>query len=75
MDANEPKSLEALIAEMEEHSRRKDLSDEYLEEQGNSVRNIGEYSYGISMVPVSWVLPYLEELKKIKDEKTASEKV
>lgn len=58
------KDLEALIQEMESQ-RDRELSDEYLREIGCSTREdvgIGEYVYGIVMVPVSWVLPHLKGL-------------
>lgn len=68
MKANEPKTLEELIEQMTEDSKRHDLSDEYLLENGHSLRNIGEYSYGISMTPTDWSLKYLLELKSVREE-------
>ena len=61
--------LEELLNEMEERMNNRDLSDEYLSNNGNSTREeigIGEYNYGITMVPCSWVYPYLEELRRLK---------
>lgn len=61
-------TLDKLINEMKEAINSRDLSDEFLKERGCPTRNevgIGEYSYGITMVPADWVLPYLEQLQKI----------
>lgn len=69
--------LEKLLEEMEEKMNNKDLSDDYLLENNCSTRDrigIGEYSYGIVMVPCSWVYPYLEELRRIKLEKIEEDK-
>lgn len=60
-----PENLRRLIEAIESESRRKSLSDGWLEEHGHSTREnvgIGEYAYGIVMVPEEWVLPYLKEL-------------
>ena len=65
------KDLNQLIEIIEETCRSQDLSDGYLIDHNQSTRHnigIGEYAYGITMVPASWVLPYLKELKEIKDE-------
>ena len=64
--------LEEMLNEMKEKMRNRDLSDDYLRENNCSTRDeigIGEYSYGITMVPCKWVYPYLEELRKLKYEK------
>lgn len=61
--------LEELLSEMEEKMDNRDLSDEYLREYNCSTRQeigIGEYAYGITMIPCKWVYPYLEELRRIK---------
>lgn len=58
-----PVNLRCLIEAIESESQRKSLSDEWLEEHGHSTREdvgIGEYAYGIVMVPEDWVLPYLK---------------
>lgn len=60
-----PENLRQLIEAIESESQRKSLSDGWLEEHGYSTREnmgIGEYAYGIVMVPEDWVLPYLKEL-------------
>ena len=60
--------LDSLISEIEEYSRAKSLSDTYLREYGRDTREdigIGEYAYGIVLVPEDWVLPYLKELSNI----------
>lgn len=59
--------LEKLIEEIQEKMQARDLSDEYLIEHNCSTRKdigIGEYQYGITMVPCEWVLPFLLELKE-----------
>lgn len=64
--------LDELLKEMEEKMNNRDLSDDYLEEINSSTREkirIGEYQYGITMVPCSWVYPYLEELRRLRIEK------
>lgn len=45
-------------------------SDKFLGE-GNDRRHFGidEWPYGIVMVPMAWVLPYLEELKEYREDK------
>lgn len=61
--------LEELIKTMELEMSRRDLSDNYLEENGFNTRydiGIGEYSYGITMIPCSWVYDYLKELLEIR---------
>ena len=58
-----PENLRQLIEAIESENQRKSLSDEWLEEHGHSAREdvgIGEYAYGIVMVPEDWVLPYLK---------------
>ena len=60
--------LNQLIEEIENKERAKGLSDSYLSEHGYMTRNdvgVGEYSYGIIMIPTYWVLPYLKELRDI----------
>lgn len=60
-----PENLRQLIEAIESESQRKSLSDGWLEAHGHSTREnmgIGEYAYGIVMVPEEWVLPYLKEL-------------
>lgn len=59
--------LENLIKEIQEKIQTRDLSDEYLINHNCSTRKdigIGEYQYGITMVPADWVLPFLLELKE-----------
>ncbi|ADO60008.1 hypothetical protein [Paenibacillus polymyxa] len=71
---NEPESLDDLLQQMEENSERNDFSDEYLLENGHCLPAIGEYSYGVSYTPTAWVLPYLRELKKLKEKEAVREK-
>ena len=62
--------LEELIAQIKEKMLHRDLSDEYLEEHNHSTREeigIGEYAYGITMIPCEWILPFLEDLKLAKE--------
>lgn len=68
------KNLDDLIKDMKSAMRSRDLSDSYLRENGCSDREeigIGEYSYGISMIPCSWVyqhlLNYSSLIANIKD--------
>lgn len=65
---NEPEQLEDLIKAMEANSERYDFSDDYMIESGHSLGRIGEFMYGVSMTPTAWVLPYLLELQKLKNE-------
>lgn len=60
--------LEELIAEMKSKMQSRDLSDEYLSNNGNFTRSdigIGEYSYGITMIPCKWIVGYLEDYLKL----------
>lgn len=60
-----PENLRLLIEEIESRANSKSLSDGWLKEHGSNTREdvgIGEYAYGIVMVPEDWVLPYLKEL-------------
>lgn len=60
--------LDSLILQIEEHSKHRSLSDTYLREHECNTREdigIGEYAYGIVLVPEDWVLPYLKELSNI----------
>lgn len=69
---NEKKKLDKLIKEIENKDKARGLSDSYLSKRGYMTRNdlgIGEYSYGIIMIPTDWVLPYLKELRDIYDRK------
>lgn len=62
---SKPETLKALIEMIEEESSRNSLSDGYLREHGNHTRDeigVGEYQYGVVMVPENWVLPYLKRL-------------
>ena len=62
--------LEALLEEIKSKMNRYDLSDEYLSTHFQSTRSeigIGEYSYGITMIPCEWIYPYLKELKELRD--------
>lgn len=62
-------TLDELIKKIDELQNNKALSDEFLIERGCRTRDevgIGEYRYGIIMMPVDFILPYLEELREIK---------
>lgn len=64
-------NLDDLLNEMSEKMRNRDLSDEYLREHNNSTREeigIGEYAYGITMIPCEWVYEYLSDYKRILKE-------
>lgn len=61
-------NLDDLLNEMSEKMRNRDLSDEYLREHNNSTREeigIGEYAYGITMIPCEWVYEYLSDYKRV----------
>ena len=60
--------LDSLIKEIDEKCNRYDFSDEYLSENGHTTRDevgIGEYVYGITMIPCEYIKPYLNELQEI----------
>lgn len=64
-----PDDLNKFIEIMEEKISRFDLSDDFLLDHSEATRydvGIGEYIYGITMVPCEWVLPYLKELRELK---------
>lgn len=64
------KNLYELIEEIQEKMNNRDLSDDYLSECGCTTRDeigICEYFYGITMIPCEWILPYLKELKKLRE--------
>lgn len=64
--------LDSLILQIEEHRKHRSLSDTYLREHECNTREdigIGEYAYGIVLVPEDWVLPYLKELSNIWEKK------
>lgn len=69
--------LDSLILQIEEHRKHRSLSDTYLREHERNTREdigIGEYAYGIVLVPEDWVLPYLKELSNILWEKKLEKK-
>lgn len=64
-------NLDDLLKEMKEKMQKKDLSDEYLEKNGNTTRTeigIGEYSYGITTIPCEWVYDFLSDYKRVLKE-------
>lgn len=64
-------NLDDLLNEMSEKMRNRDLSDEYLREHNNSTREeigIGEYAYGITMIPCEWIYKYLSDYKRVLKE-------
>lgn len=66
MEEDNKKMLDALIEEIEEKMRTRDLSDSYLKEHNLATREdigIGEYSYGINMIPCEWVYSFLLDLQ------------
>lgn len=71
-------NLDNLIFQIKEHSNARSLSDEYLKANEYNTREdigIGEYAYGIVLIPEDWVLPYLEELRNIWKKKLGSRKI
>lgn len=66
----ELKALSELVQMIKQEDNNRSLSDEYLRENGQCTRDIvpvGEWSYGIVMVVVDYVIPYLTKLEKLKD--------
>ena len=64
------KKLQELIKEIETKRSSRSLSDEYLSDHNCSTRDdvgIGEYAYGIVMIPEDWVLPYLKYSMKLNE--------
>lgn len=60
--------LDSLIFQIEENAKNRSLSDRYLKKHEFNTREdigVGEYAYGIVLVPEYWVLPYLKELSNI----------
>ena len=65
------KNLSELLEEIKIQMKSRDLSDEYLRENNHSTREevgIGEYAYGITMIPCKWVYNYLLRLKQLEEE-------
>jgi len=63
------KDLDELIKKINMLQNKRALSDEFLIENNCRTRKeigIGEYNYGVIMIPVDFVLPYLLELQDIK---------
>ena len=55
--------LKTIIEEMETKINKYDLSDKYLKDNDKPTREeigIGEYAYGITMIPCSWVIKFLK---------------
>lgn len=64
-------TLDELLEEMKINMQNRDLSDDYLEEHDRLTRTdigVGEYAYGITMVPCEWVYYYLIKYKKMLEE-------
>ena len=60
--------LDSLIFQIEEHKKHESLSEEYLKAHEYNTREdigVGEYAYGIVLIPEDFVLPYLKELSNI----------
>ncbi len=60
--------LEKLIEEIEKKDKARGLPDAYLREHNYMTREelgIGEYSYGVIMIPIDFVLDYLKELQEV----------
>lgn len=73
---NEQK-LDELIKEIEKKDKARGLSDEYLRKHHYMTREelgIGEYSYGIIMIPTDFVLDYLKELQEQQEEMKKKDK-
>ena len=69
--------LDELIKEIEKKDKARGLSDEYLREHHYMTREelgIGEYSYGVIMIPTDFVLDYLKELQEQQEENKKKDK-
>ena len=70
--------LDELIKEIEKKDKARGLSDEYLREHHYMTREelgIGEYSYGVIMIPTDFVLDYLKELQEQQEENKKKDKI
>lgn len=70
------KNLDELINEIETKMKNRDLSDEYLRENNCADREkigIGDYAYGITMIPCEWIIDYLKELREIESKGAKAE--
>lgn len=68
---NKPENLKQLIDRIEAASRANSMSDDYLKEHGYQTRDdivIGDYVYGIVMVPEDLVLPHLKRLLSLSEQ-------
>ena len=68
--AGEIPDLELLIKLLEYGMKYGDIDDEFLDRPRNGW-GYGEYIYGIYMVAASWVMPYLEELRRLRNERVS----
>ena len=61
--------LQGLIGILTEQSRKRDLFRHSEEENKDKIEDMigGEFDYGVTMVPSSVVLPFLNELLAIKN--------
>lgn len=68
-----PYNLKAIIEKIKEVDEKRALSDKFLFENNRAATRIeigiSEQSYGVVMIPVDWILPYLEELRNIKNDR------
>lgn len=65
------RDLDSLINLIKDKMTKLDIPDyELLDKNELTSEDVGikEYYYGITVVPCRWVLPYLEELQKLKGE-------
>lgn len=70
--------LDELIKEIEKKDKARGLSDEYLREHHYMTREelgIGEYSYGVIMIPTDFVLDYLKELQEQQEANKKKDKI
>lgn len=66
-DYEQPYTFEELIAKMEDEMNRRDLSEETTVEP-RYWASMGEYIYGVTLVPIRWVLPIIEDYYKLINE-------
>lgn len=65
------RDLDSLISIIKDKATKFDIPDHELIDKNELTSEdcgVREYYYGVTVVPCKWVLPYLEELQKLKGE-------
>lgn len=69
-DTNQPETINELIDAMEKCRSRRDMTEE--SQGGHSVEaSIGEFQYGVSHVPIRWVLQIIKEYRDMLESEGA----